>query len=355
MAAKLVSVDRHLPLYLQCDVYIGPKLSGTPIDQHSIWWASYLSLDQSLYFPAPVNLMKSRYMDDIRCLKLPKLSRLLNKRMGCVCRDIRFCHGHWLIKMMRVLLRERRYLGVIDFDIGYLIHKSSSPLSFAHLHSLKFGLDAPSSSSHLFFSAEHAYTWARAEYMGEKHIAKRVLSYCDNPADLNTFVKALDHSSATFTSKDAILLLYHITCAKWEQYPEFRELCRRYVGKSLLQGDAHKFWGCGLDFRQLQSYPPDHMKRNDFWGQNVRGWVVQIVAQMKDDECAKYPIDRNHLSFALQSGLDLCKKTLADAKLLSANVYDNLESWQKVEGKSRGEDRRSGKTHQRIPTTASLC
>ena len=263
------------------------------------------------------------------------LSLLIGKKIGCTCKKLRNCHGFWLLELMDDLICERFWSGVVPFERAVVFGSNNCPLSNSYASPLHYG-------GEVFFSAEHLYSWLKASAIGEKYIAKHLVTRCNSLHDVDKYSKGLRYSSKSRPLSAAIIDLYNILKIKWDQCSDFRELCLRYDDSLLIQASGHKFWGCGINFNSIVDKNPKWLQPDNLTGQNIMGWLTKILTLEKVQHC-RWPFDVTKLSFSLRCGYALCKKTLADAGLLSDFTNKVLqveeESWQTKEGRGRKKKR----------------
>lgn len=281
------------PVDQLCDIYVGPAICAPD---------GKISRIRSQWYTARCGVNDRILRRCIRDRLGAQLYSLRGKTLGCTCTSPDTCPGQLLVQLCN-RQPSKIEIGTCTRHGAVFFMGRSCPLS--NLYSIEnFFVDGKK-----FENAYNLYRWF------QQIQPKRFLDYNSRTDNVCSMYKTLLH--------------------KWDQCEAFRELARRNSERLVLEATRNRFWGCGLDYWNI-CYTPVSLDQgststglNKIMGKNILGWLIKIVCSIKDQQFS-WKFSCQDLSDALITGLRLCIKTLAEARLLDAHAIQKFRKLSQV-------------------------
>lgn len=256
-------------IYQDCDVYIGYKTKIPPWSDlpTSKWHDRYFYLARSGQAKRALEMYK-RHILSTPSLR-DSLFELEGKRLGCFCKNHKFCHGRVLLELLSNARAQTNKQALVDSEQKiFSFHGMESPLSSNFLCQITI-------DGQTFHSAFHAFVWKKAMYRAHQtHLATRIAK-CRNFQQVQSIHKQMNVGTLPSVSlHQSVSEMYFVLKKKWEQVKPFRRLCLKYRNHMILHENENWFWGLGclagsVDVNRLSEIP----------GHNVLGWLIMLLTE----------------------------------------------------------------------------
>ena len=323
------------------DVYIGPELKNSNWDlQESVWSNPY-----QFGKTCKVKDKLQRYKREVIDKKGPKvfamLRQLHGKTLGCMCPNIRNCHGHLLAKLVQ---GEAKLTNVFDeaslsIEMGPIVFfkgekcplsncyfNTAHPIMVSHEEDFVFPFGVWQASSAL---KSRDLKWDRNEWSITEAKNIRVLNSTLSYFDFKS--KSLGPSIPWDLQKSLQIMLKLIK-AKCATDPVFISYCDKLGNKVPCEATGNKYWGCSVDIEVLCSLDPNLVKTT-VDGRNTLGWLIKIACTectlLSDCSWVWEVLNDDFFPNSMKDGLcDVCKCiNITECGLLEAGKV----SWEEEE------------------------
>ena len=268
------------------DVYIGPAIRNSNWDLEQSEWSNPYQFGRTGTLQERLRHYKRDVIDKKGPKMLGKVRLLRGKTLGCICLNIRHCHGHLLAKLAQ---GEDKLMNVfdeaslsIDMDQAAYFKGEKCPFSNCYYdtaHLIVFQVDG---SEHLLPLGIHqAVPTLKSKDMGWTTTEKS-FNDAKNITELNTALRLYDlrnesvSPSNPWNIQKSLEVMFQLLKAKHLADPMFRSYCAKLGKKIPCEATINKYWSCGVDLEVLHSLDSNLVKET-ITSCNILGWLIQIV------------------------------------------------------------------------------
>ena len=323
-------------VYQEADVYIGPRIRNGHWELKKSKWCS------PDYWPDDDPQARKNYMEFIMMrphLSGALLKELSGKRLGCLCPNIRTCHGQILAELVDSEIQSSK--PCLPTEYAYFFKGRFSPLSdFYPTPSIL--PDGPGDCC-----LAQAMGVLKASDSKQKRLGNEIADVYSNPTQLCRLLKKI---KTEWTVDKNVKAKYELLERKWELSPDFRSLCLQLQRVKIppVEATTSSFWGCGQDIDSLYECKPTSLRELTCC-MNVSGVLIMVLTErMSPSPSYRHMLDwfapvREHKKMAEALALlDQC------GLLSGTSITDNLNPPQEEEGEEADENKndRAAKTRE---------
>ena len=141
-----------------------------------------------------------------------------------------------------------------------------------------------------FASSEHAYHWAKLQWMGEREAADNLHNYASPMAMMRSVKLVTGRIKNSYRGTDLVTgwrdvyaeqLLLDLVLLKTQQHPWFETALRDNRQKTFIEATPDSFWGCGIHRSSVVNLSDNELLAR-MTGQNRFGKILGTAAELLD-------------------------------------------------------------------------
>jgi len=347
-STRVTKVRKHKgAIVYDYDVYIGPAIHNRHWNLEQSVWCNPYQFGKVGKARDRLDRYKRDVIDKNGPKMLGKLRQLRGKTLGCICPNIKNCHGHLLAKLAQ---GDKELSNVfdedsqsIDIDDKVFFKGEKCPFSNCYFNTsypIQIRFDDDEGTILKFpFGVRQAFAALKSNKLGWSSMFQSIVD-AKNMNELNSVLKSLEirksgiGPSMPWNLRQSLQVMFEVLKSKYDADPSFRDYCNKLGDKLPCEATANEYWGCGIDLEALRSLDVGLWKEM-MTGRNILGWLIKTVdtersSRSKNYDWVNHVLNSNDFTDSMKQGLrDVCERLNITA---CGILQDNKVSWEEKDG-----------------------